>query len=285
MTLEQLGQRARAVVSAISPGAAEALPRVVAAARWGWANRTLVLAAVVVVLVALNARSCRRASTAEGQLAAAAALATEQAKARPVSPVVEAVPQPVVDEEAKRILAAHPALVARVKELEARIGKVKPVLSVSGQTGVVQASGPERPGEPAAGAPSAAGAPPVLLRQGDGLRLTLDGLGVQGQAGSLSLLLDVGAVRVSDDADIGRAPLSVPLTTALLSELAPGVACPAATEGRRWHAGPVGGIAGGPGGGGWLAGAAGTYRVWKLNLLLTVGAGPGGAAALAGILF
>jgi hypothetical protein len=129
----------------------------------------------------------------------------------------------------------------------------------------------------------------VLLRHGDGLRLALDGVGLQGQKGSLSLLLDVSAFRAADEAELGRAPLSVPLTTALLSELAAPQACPAAVAGRRWRAGPVGGLAGGPGGGGWLAGLAGTYRLdlwgWRPDLFLAGGAGTGGAAALAGVLF
>lgn len=279
MTVLDLLARARQLVAA-------SRPRAVAVLGWAWTHRTLVLAVAVVLLVALNARSCRRAATAEGQVVAAAARAEEEAGARraDVSPA-GVVPQPVVDDEAKRILAAHPALLARAKALEAEVGRLRAVLAVRGKTDAVPAAGPVRPGEPPAGD---SGAPPVLLRRGDGLRLTLDGVALAGAAGSVSLLLDVGAVRAADDVELGRAPLSVPLTTALLSELAPAASRPAA-PGRRLRWGPAGGVAGSSGGGGWLAGLAGTYRVdpwgWRLDLFLAGGAGTGGAAALAGVLF
>jgi hypothetical protein len=282
VTLADVLARARQLGTAAAPGVSSVVG-------WVWSHRTLVLAGLVVVLVALNARSCRRAGLAEGELSAAAARAAEEARAKPVAPVFEQVPQAVVDEETKAILAAHPALLARVKELEGRIGKLKAVLALHGSTAVTPATGPARPGEPPPGAAPQPDAPAVLLRHGDGLRLALDGVGLQGQKGSLSLLLDVSAFRAADEAELGRAPLAVPLTTALLSELSAPQACPAAVAGRRWRAGPAGGLAGGPGGGGWLAGLAGTYRLdlwgWRPDLFLAGGAGTGGAAALAGVLF
>jgi hypothetical protein len=277
VTVVDLVARARQLGAAARPGAAAALG-------WAWANRTLVLGVLVLVLAALNFRACQRAGVAEERAAAAAARAEEEARARQAATVAEPAPQGVLDEEAKRILAAHPALLARVKELEARIGKTKPVVTIRGRTDDIPVTGPPRPGEPPAGT-----GPAVSLRYGDRFRLALDGIGLQGKKGSLSLLLDVSAFRSADDAELGRAPLSVPLTTALLSELATPQACPAAAEGRRWRAGPVGGVAGGPGGGGWLAGGAGTVRLnlwgWRPDVLLTGAAGTGGAVVLAGGLF
>jgi hypothetical protein len=269
--------RARQLASAAAPGAS-------AVVGWVWSHRTLVLAGVVVVLVALNLRACRRAGTAEAGLAAAAVRAAQEAQARGAGvPVVEQVPQPAVDEEARRILEAYPEVRAERDRLAKQVGKLRALLVVRGQTDPVPAHAPERPGEPPAAGPSA---PRVLLREGDGLRLELAGVGVEGDKGARALLLTVAARRAVDGEELGRGPLSVALTQALAPEAE---ACPSAAAGRRWRGGPVGGLAGGPGGGGWLAGLGGTYRLdlwgWHPDLFLAGGAGTGGAAGLAGVLF
>lgn len=278
MTLAVVLERVRQLAAAARPAAG----RVVA---WALSHRTLVLAGLVVLLVALNLRACRRAGVAEGALAAAAAREAQEARARGAGvPVVEQVPQAAVDAETARILAEYPEVRAQRDRLAKQVGKFRAALALRGQTDPVPAHGAERPGE----APAAdTKGPRVLLREGDGLRLELEGVGVEGDQGARMLLLTVAARRAVDGEELGRGPLSVPMTQAYAAE--PAGPCPAAVEGRRWRAGPVGGLAGGPGGGGWLAGAGGTYRLdlwgYRPELALTVGAGPGGAAALVGVLF
>lgn len=282
MTAAEILARARQL------GAA-AQPRALAAARWAWANRTLVLAVAAVLLAALYFRASGRAATAEGQIAAANARAEEEAAARKAGvPVVQVVPQPVVNDEAERALAARPELLAERDRLKREVKQLRAFLVVRGETAPIPATGPARPGEPAPASPpppseEALGdpLPPVLLRRGDELRFSLVGVGLEGEKGARTLLLSIGATRVDDGVELGRGPLSVPLTSAF----APPDAGEAVPPARRWRIGPLGGIT--PGG--WLVGAAGTYRLqvwrWTPEALLAAGAGTGGGFLTAGFLF
>jgi hypothetical protein len=260
------------------------LARLAAAGRWAWSNRTPILAVLVVLLAALYFRSCGRASRSEAARAAADARATQEALVRQANvPVIEQVPQPAVDAEAQRILDEYPQLRAERDRLTKQVGKLQAALALKGQTETVRASAPERPGEAPQADPKL---PRVLLREGDGLRFDLEAVGVETEKGAQALLLTIGARRAADDQELGRGPLSVPLTRAYAPDPTP---CAASAPERAWRLGPAGGGAGGAGGGGWLVGLAGTYRLdlwgWRPETFLAGGAGTGGAAALAGILF
>lgn len=260
--------------------------RAAAAGRWLWARRTPVLAVAACLLSLLYVRSCGRASRAEGELAAAAARETQDAKMRGAGvPVVDQVPQPAVDEEARRMLAEYPQVRAERDRLRKEIGPLRTLLAVRGQTDPVPAHGAARPGEPAPAGPPA---PRVLLREGDALRLELAGVGVEGDRGARALLLTIAARRAADGEELARGPLSVDLTRVYVAEPAAG-ACAATAAERRWRAGLLGGGAAGPGGGGWVAGAGATYRAdlwgWGPEGFAGAAAGPGGVIGLLGVLF
>ncbi len=253
-------------------------PTFLGAARWTWAHRTLVLAVAVVLLVALNASSCRRAASAEAASAAAAKKAAVEAKAESIGiePIREA-PQAQVDEEGERARKENPVLRARVDDLEKQLGKTRLELAARIRTAPAPVADAPRPPQPAGEAVR-----PAVLLAGDQLRLGAD-LQVRGRAGAHLLVGTLEAWRAADDVLLWRQPYSEPVTVALMAPPAP-EACAAAPE-RAWRFGAAGGVSGH----GWLAGGLATYRLelwgWRPEGVATVTAGPGGIAALAGFAF
>lgn len=260
--------------------AALASPATLGTARWLWARRTLVLLAVAIVLAMTALRTCHDLAGVRAAAQAARDRAAEEAVARRAEvPVVQVVPQPVVDEAAQAALARLPELEAARKRLEREVGRLRALVVVHGETAPGPAVGKERPGEP----PQASDVPlpRVLLRLGDSVALSLDGVAYEGKAGTQALLATIGVTRAADGELLHRGPLAVPLTSVLG---APG-RCEAPAPARAWRAGPVGGATGQ----GWVAGAAGTYRLdlwgYRPELVATAAGGPGGVALLAGVLF
>lgn len=260
--------------------AALASPATLGTARRLWERRTWVLFVLVLLLFGVTLRTCHDLAASRAQAQAAQDRAEEEAAARRAQvPVVQLVPQPVVDEAATDALRRAPELEAARKRLEGEVGRLRTLLAVRAETAPGPAVGRERPGE----APQAADVslPRVLLRLGDPLRLTLDGVAYEGKAGSQALLATIGVLRAADGELLHRGLLSVPLTTVLA---APG-RCEPEAPGRAWRAGPVGGATGQ----GWVAGLAGTYRLylwgWEPEVLAAAAGGPGGVALLGGVLF
>lgn len=262
--------------------AAAARPGVLGAAAWAWRHRTLVLAVLVALLTVLLFRACGRANEAEAEIAAAAARAEEEARARRADvPIVQQVPQAVVDAEAARALAERPELEAARRRLEREVGRLRATLAIRAETPAGPAQGPERPGEAGTGRS-------VLLRAGDDLRLTLHGLGLEAQQGAQALLASVAVERTADGAELYRSALSVPLSE-VYGVLPPAPERARAASDRPWRLGIVGGGAADLDGAGWVAGvaAARRFRIWRWEpeLLGAAAGGPGGIVLLGGVLF
>ncbi len=276
--------------------------RFLATWRWIWGHRDLVLGIAIVVLLAHDISVRRRAATAEAMLRAADERAQQEEKVRKANvPLVQVAPAAAVAQEADDAVAGDAELRAQRDRLEAQVGKLRAFIALHAQTDEVKAHGPARPGEPPAGTVSAADASPatagaalagiepsgptpaVLLRAGDGMRFSLLGAGYEGDRGAKALLLTIGALRAADDVEIARGPLSVPLSRIFEAPPSP-AACRVVPE-RAYRIGVMGGGTAR----GWVGGGAASYRVdlwgWQPEAAATVTAGPGGIAALGGLLF
>ncbi|WP_242394864.1 hypothetical protein [Anaeromyxobacter oryzisoli] len=262
----------RAVLEAARPGAARA-------ARWAWEHRTIVLAALVLLLAAVGLRSCRRAEHAEGQAAAAATRSAGEARAEAAGiPVVHEVPSAQVAEERARLEREDPVLRDELARAERELGKLRAELVARAQAAPAPVTAAPRP-------PQAAGEPsrPTVLLQGDQLRLGADLVVARAPSGAHVLEGTLYANRDSDGALLVRQTISSPVTVAVEATSA-AASCQAAQD-RAWRVGPVGGASGS----GWLAGAAYARRLdlwgWRPEALVTGAAGPGRAVLLGGVLF
>ncbi len=257
MTPSELLERARA-------GVAAATPTFAGAAGWTWRHRTAVLAGAVVLLVALNATTCRRASSAEKAVEAATKRAAGEAKAEALGiPVAHELEQPAVDEEAERLRKENPVLRAQHERDEKLIGKLRTELAAHVETAPAPALVPVAKGE--------------QLRLGADLEVNRTEDGAHILTGSLEARLAASGELVL------RQPYSAPVTIAAIA--ASTAEARAAAPERAWRFGAAGGATGQ----GWVAGGLVTYRLdlwgWRPEALGTVAAGPGGVVALAGVAF
>jgi hypothetical protein len=234
-----------------------------AGASWAWTNRTPLLAVAVVLFAALYFRACGRASTAEGQAAAAAARGSDEVKAEAAGiPVVREVTPADVKAQLERLLAQNAKLRDQHARDEKVMGDLRAELVARIRTEPVLAA--------------------VPVAKGDPLRLDADLVVNRTKAGAH--LLEGTLSAWSGEDLVVMQPFSQPTTMAVMA--APET--PAA-EGRRWHLGPAGGVAGGPGGGGWLVGGTFAYQLkawtWRPLVTVTAAAGPGGGVGLVGAPF
>jgi hypothetical protein len=249
-----------------------AAPAAVRAVRWTWGHLALVLAGVVLLLSATLAWECRAA----GQARAAAARAPEVAAAHAAQvPVVEQLPAADVDHHLDEALRGN----AELQLSLARARKAVPGAKVGGVTraaveGAAHAS--PRPGDPA-GSPAMV----PILADGDGLRLEVVDVRLEGPAGGRYAAGSQRAVRLSDGAELLARPWTAPVVDAV--EVAP----PAPAAKRDLRLGLVGGGAAGASGATWLLGGQVLYRD-HVTLAAAGGPGPdrkGAGVVLVGVLF
>jgi hypothetical protein len=247
-----------------------AAPAAVRAARWTWDHLALVLAGAALLLSAALAWECRAA----GEARAAAAKAPEVAAAHAAQvPVVEQIQDP--DHRLDVALRGN----AELQLSLARARKAVPGVKVRGVTTAAvegAAHATPRPADPPGAKP-----PVPILADGDGLRLEVVDVRLQGPAGGRYAAGSQRAVRLSDGAEL----LARPWTAAVVDAVEV-PQCPAAPR-RDLRFGPeLGGAAGG-GGAAWDAGAQLLYRE-RWTARLNVGPGPdrkGSASAHVGFLF
>ncbi len=246
-----------------------------AAGTWRWLrdHPVAMLLVVVALLVAHDLRTWRRAAEAEAAVARG-----RQEAASPV-PVVQQVTPEEVEDQGEQLEHDDPVLAAKLKEAEAKIGKLRTLLAarIKTEPGVVNAP----PATPPAVAP---GAPPPRcdLYAGEQLLLGAALELKQGTAGAVLMVGDLTAERVADRQLLLRQPFSQETEA---KGVAPG-ATPAPLSSWRW--GPQAGYS--PSG--WLAGLLVLTPEIRLPLIkvktgwsFTGAAGPGGIFVLTGPTF
>lgn len=219
-------------------------------AAWGWTRRHpvatpwILCGLLLALLVAQHWNGVQRLAAA-GRAAAARLQAEQDASAKGLE-VVRRAKQAEVD-----------AAVGKVKDLQAaldaaqlEVGRLTTRYVVHAETAGAPVRG-ARPGEPPA--PPGPALPAVVLRDGDPLKIVVDGAIVEGAAGA-ETVHGFGEARTPDGRTLTRQPFSAAATVIVSG---PKAVCPAPPEDRKWRAGPVGGMTTR----GWEVGAAGTRRV------------------------
>ncbi len=224
-----------------------------AVGRWAWRHRKLVLLGLVLLLVLLAVRNCRRVGELED--ATSAGEERQRARAEGATPVE---PVPDVDPRLREVLAQNAELEALVVRLQKKLG-ARPVAVLHAST------------EPT----------PVarLVPAGERLRLEVASVELLGRAGSRMAVGTVAAFG-EDGALLLRAPWSAAVSDAEEE------ATPAPRRPGRLALGPLVGLSST---GGAVYGAAGTFRLfevwgWGIEVLGTGAAGPGGTTFQAALL-